>query len=209
MDMSKEVQRISVRELVEFLMRDGDIDNRHKASPENAMQEGSRIHRMIQRRMGADYQAEVSLKYLYETEHYLLSVEGRADGIVDTSDKIMIDEIKGTYRELFRMKEPVGVHVAQAKCYAYMYSRDFDEEKRKKGIVIRMTYCNMDTEEIKYFEENCSIAAIEEWFEKLLADYKKWADYQFKWRILRNQSIKELEFPFEYREGQKELITYV
>ena len=209
MDMAKEMQRISVRELVEFLMRDGDIDNRHKASPENAMQEGSRIHRMIQRRMGAEYQAEVSLKYLYETEHYILSVEGRADGIVDTSDRIMIDEIKGTYRELFRMKEPLGVHVAQAKCYAYMYSRAFDEEKRKKGIVIRMTYCNMDTEEIKYFEEKCSIVAIEEWFEQLLTNYKKWADYQFEWRILRNQSIKDLEFPFEYREGQKELVTYV
>ena len=209
MDMSKEVQRISVRELVEFIMRDGDIDNRHKASPENAMQEGSRIHRRIQRRMGADYQAEVSLKYLYETEHYILSVEGRADGIIDTAEKIMIDEIKGTYRELFHMREPIGVHVAQAKCYAYMYSRSFEEEKRKKGIQIRMTYCNMETEEIKYFEEECSIDALEEWFEKLISDYKKWADYQYEWKALRNQSIKMLEFPFEYREGQKDLVTYV
>ncbi len=207
--MSKEIQRISVRELVEFLLRDGDIDNRHKASPENAMQEGSRIHRMIQRRMGAEYQAEVSLKYLYETEHYILSVEGRADGVIDTPEKIMIDEIKGTYRELFHMKAPMGVHVAQAKCYAYMYSRSFDEAKRKQGISIRMTYCNMDTEEIKYFEEMYSVEAIEDWFDNLLAEYQKWVDYQYEWRILRNHSIKELEFPFEYREGQKELVTYV
>ncbi len=209
MDTTKEVQRISVRELVEFIMRDGDIDNRHKASPENAMQEGSRIHRMIQRQMGADYQAEVSLKYLHETEHYILSVEGRADGIVDTAEKVMIDEIKGTYRELFRMKEAVGVHVAQAKCYAYMYSRGFEEEKRKRGIQIRLTYCNIDTEEIKYFEENCSVEEIERWFEGLLTEYKKWADYQYEWRILRNSSIKALEFPFSYREGQKDLVTYV
>ena len=209
MDEPKRIQRISVRELVEFLMRDGDIDNRRKASPENAMQEGSRIHRMIQRRMGADYQAEVSLKYLYETEQYILSVEGRADGVVDTADGVMIDEIKGTYRELFRMKEPVRVHVAQAKCYAYMYSRDFEEEKRKKGIVIRMTYCNMDTEELKYFEEHCSIDDIEVWFEELLTEYKKWADYQYEWRMIRNRSIKEMDFPFEYRDGQKDLVTYV
>ena len=208
-DLSKELQRISVRDLVEFLMRGGDIDNRHKGSPENSMQEGSRIHRMIQRRMGEDYQPEVSLKYLYETEHYILSVEGRADGIMDTADKIMIDEIKGTYRELFRMKEPVGVHMAQAKCYAYMYSRSFDEKKRKRDMVIRLTYCNMDTEEIKYFEEVCSIPSLEEWFEKLLQEYKKWADYQYEWRILRNASIKDLSFPFEYREGQKDLVTYV
>lgn len=208
-DVAKEVQRISVRDLVEFIMREGDIDNRHKASPENAMQEGSRIHRMIQRQMGADYQAEVSLKYLYETEHYILSVEGRADGIVDTPERIMIDEIKGTYRELFRMKEAVGVHVAQAKCYAYMYSRSFAEEKRSREIMIRLTYCNMDTEEIKYFEESCSVEMLETWFEKLLSEYKKWADYRYEWRVSRNGSIRNLEFPFAYREGQKELVTYV
>ena len=56
--------RISVRRLVEFILRHGDIDNRHQASPDNAMQEGSRIHRRIQRKMGAEYQAEVSLKYV-------------------------------------------------------------------------------------------------------------------------------------------------
>ena len=54
--------RISVRNLVEFILRSGDIDDRRQGSPENAMQEGSRIHRMIQRRMGAEYQAEVALK---------------------------------------------------------------------------------------------------------------------------------------------------
>ena len=61
---------ISVRNLVEFLMRSGDIDNRHTAAPEDAMQEGGRIHRMLQRKAGTDYRAEVVLKYRYETEKY-------------------------------------------------------------------------------------------------------------------------------------------
>ena len=60
--------RISVRNLVEFILRSGDIDNRRQGSPENAMQEGSRIHRMIQKRMGAEYQAEVFLRYTHETD---------------------------------------------------------------------------------------------------------------------------------------------
>ena len=88
--------RISVRNLVEFVLRHGDIDNRHKASPDNAMQEGGRIHRMIQRRMGAGYQAEVSLKYTQENEKYLLVVEGRADGILREEGQVTIDEITGT-----------------------------------------------------------------------------------------------------------------
>ena len=104
--------RISVRNLVEFLLRSGDIDNRRTAGAENAMSEGSRVHRMIQRRMGADYHAEVPLSYVHETKAYQIRVEGRADGIIDGEDTFIIDEIKGTYRELFRMKGPVRDHAS-------------------------------------------------------------------------------------------------
>ena len=111
---------ISVRNLVEFVLREGDIDNRRGAMPENAMQEGGRIHRMIQKRMGADYRAEVPLKYGYETDAYTIVVEGRADGIFTGAGEIVepsvtVDEIKGTYRELAKMKGAVPVHLAQAK----------------------------------------------------------------------------------------------
>ena len=56
--------KTSVRNLVEFLLRSGDIDNRRAVSADGAMVEGGRIHRMIQRRMGAEYKAEVSLRYI-------------------------------------------------------------------------------------------------------------------------------------------------
>ena len=46
------------------------------------MQEGGRIHRMIQKRMGSDYHAEVPLRYLVETDKYTIKIEGRADGIL-------------------------------------------------------------------------------------------------------------------------------
>ena len=52
--------RISVRSLVEFILRSGDIDNRKAASPENAMQEGGRIHRMIQRRICLLYTSDAA-----------------------------------------------------------------------------------------------------------------------------------------------------
>lgn len=56
------------------MLRHGDIDRRRQASPDDAMQEGSRIHRMIQRRMGAEYRAEVPLRISYEEEGYTLTV---------------------------------------------------------------------------------------------------------------------------------------
>ena len=73
--------RIPVRNLVEFLLRSGDIDNRRSGAGENAMQEGSRIHRLLQKRMGAEYRAEVFLRYVYDAGPYQIVVEGRADGI--------------------------------------------------------------------------------------------------------------------------------
>lgn len=219
---------ISVRNLVEFVLRTGDIDNRKAASPENAMQEGGRIHRMIQRRMGADYHAEVALKYLYETDNYVIVVEGRADGIItgtaatqyaesvlltdETTGEltvenctVTIDEIKGTYQELRKLKEAIPVHLAQAKCYAYIYAG----QQNLSAVRVRMTYCNIDTEEIKYFHYDYSYKSLEKWFSGVMEQYRKWADYEYEWKKQRQASINGLQFPFEYREGQKDLVTYV
>ena len=197
--------RISVRSLVEFILRSGDIDNRKAVSPENAMQEGSRIHRMIQRRMGAEYQAEVGLKYVYDAGGYTIMVEGRADGIITKEAGVIVDEIKGTFHDLKKMREAVPVHLAQAKCYAYIYA----EQNNLSKIGVRMTYCHIETEEIRYFPYEYTYGELREWFEEVIKQYRKWADYNFMWQQTRQSSIKALQFPFEYREGQKELASYV
>ena len=196
--------RISVRSLVEFILRSGNIDNRRAASPENAMQEGSRIHRMIQKRMGPEYQAEVGLRYVYDAGEYEIIVEGRADGII-TEQTVTIDEIKGTFQDLKKMKGPVPVHLAQARCYAYIYAG----QKNLAEIRVRMTYCHMETEEIRYFHYDYTFAELQEWFAEVMEQYRKWADYSFQWQKIRQASIKALQFPYAYREGQKELATYV
>lgn len=197
--------RVSVRTLVEFILRGGDIDNRHHGSVGNAMQEGSRVHRMIQKRMGADYRAEVFLRYTHPAKEYLLVVEGRADGIVDRPGDVMIDEIKGTYRDLDKLKKPVPEHVAQAKCYAYIYAL----QNQCEEIRVRMTYCNIETEDIRYFYEDFTFAVLEQWFQKLITEYLRWADFNWQWQKIRKRSLEELDFPFAYREGQRELISYV
>lgn len=196
--------RISVRNLVEFILRAGDIDNRRKASSDNAMAEGSRIHRMIQKRMGSEYSAEVPLSYRYDTECYTIVVDGRADGIIE-GDIFTIDEIKGTYRHLDKMKEPVEVHRAQAKCYACIYAIQHELSR----IRVRMTYCNMDTEDIRYFQEEYSTEELQNWFFSVLKKYQKWTDFEYEWKQKRQDSIVSLNFPFPYREGQKELATNV
>ena len=106
---------VSVRELVEFVLREGDIDNRTHVNAETAMQAGGRIHRMMQKKRGPSYHAEVPLSYTIHSRKYDLTIEGRADGIVE-GDIVLIDEIKGTYKNLEHLDDPVAVHLAQAKC---------------------------------------------------------------------------------------------
>lgn len=193
--------KLSVRNLVEFILRSGDIDNRIGAGRRTeAMQEGSRIHRKIQRRMGAAYRAEVPLKILYETDSYQLLIEGRADGIIQ-DEPVVIDEIKGVYQNLEWLEEPVFVHKAQAMCYAYMYAR----EQNLDRIGIQMTYCNLDTEEIRRFWEEYAFLDLEKWFLGIVGQYQKWADFQTAWRKKMTASIASLDFPYPYRKGQKEL----
>ncbi|MDE6976103.1 MAG: ATP-dependent DNA helicase, partial [Lachnospiraceae bacterium] len=205
MGINKEIQ-ISVRNLVEFVLRSGNIDNRKARMPDNAMQEGGRIHRMIQRRMGSDYHAEVFLRYLIQEEGYVIKIEGRADGIlIQGEGGVTIDEIKGTYREVSRLKEAAQVHLAQAKCYAFIYGT----QQGLSHIKVRITYCNIDTEEIRYFYFEYELDELAQWFEELLAGYRRWADFQYTWQQKRQRSIREMTFPFTYRDGQKDLVTYV
>lgn len=210
--------QISVRNLVEFLMREGDIDNRRAAGGEDAMLEGGRIHRMIQKRMGPEYESEVMLQYCYESARYTIRIEGRADGVIRRDGQIIVDEIKATYRDLNHLHAPVPVHLAQAKLYACMLlltdpSLESRPEEAKlcalQSIGVRMTYCNIDTEEIKYFHESYTQSELRDWFSMLMDEYRKWADFEVDWKEKRQESIHALSFPFAYREGQKELAGHV
>lgn len=201
-----QIIRISVRSLVEFILREGDIDNRTTGSMEkDAMLQGSRIHRKIQRRMGSDYRAEVSLKEKFLCDGFSLQLEGRADGIFEENGNTYIDEIKAVLRELNRIEEPVRVHLAQAKCYAYIYA----SQNALDTIGVQMTYCNIETEEIKRFKNEYSIEELDTWITELVRKYEKWAKFQIEWKEVRNQSIRQTEFPFPYREGQRDLVGAV
>jgi len=231
-----ETIRISVRDLVEFVMRSGDLDERAAGASEEAMLEGARMHRKLQREEGPEYTAEVPLSIYYpirlpeEDENgdapnpgdaaesasaveVAVLVEGRADGIFLGSDPEnpifgeawTVDEIKTTYRKLSRMKEPEPVHLAQAKCYAYIYA----VQNRLETIRVRMTYCSLVTQEVRRFTQEFTAEEIGRWFDDLMAEYARWAGMEIRWKKIRDKSLSELTFPFTYRPGQKELAVHV
>lgn len=193
--------KISVRGLVEFIFRSGDISSGDGSFAKEAMQEGSRIHRKIQGKMGLNYEAEVPLKIDIVKPDFVLTIDGRADGVLTEEKAVTIDEIKGVYKNLEHMEEPVFVHQAQAMCYAYIYAL----EHELSMITVQMTYCNLDSEEIKRFHETFHFEYLQEWFHDLTEEYCKWAQFEVDNRTLRNASIADLEFPYPYRAGQRDM----
>ena len=204
--MEKPKVRISVRNLVEFILRSGDLDNsRGSSGDKEAMLKGGRLHRKIQRSMKGNYQAEVSLTRESEYEDVIIQVEGRADGIFTEDGEFWIDEIKGTYGNLQAMEVPVPVHRAQAMCYGWIYG----EKEGLSQIGIQMTYSHLDTEDTRRFREIFSMEELKNWYQKLLDDYHKWISCSLSWKKERNASMKDLQFPFPYREGQREIVSGV
>ena len=264
----KPMSRISVRTLVEFLLRSGDLDSRAQRGMDvEAALAGGRIHRKLQKAEKGDYAAEVMLSRDTEFEDLVIRVEGRADGIIgylglqqagkspertdgqadqsqeatdeqadqspEATDRqadqspeatdeqadqspertdvqadqssVIVDEIKGMYLDVAALEEPFPVHLAQAKCYAAICADRYG----LGGIGVRMTYVNLETEEVHHFHSMYTGAEIEEWYRKLVQDWYRWAKWQLEHIRLRNASMKHMDFPFPYRAGQQKLTAAV
>ena len=197
--------KISIRNLVEFIMRHGSIDNRYTSSIKAI--EGIRGHQRVQKSYGDNYTAEVPLKYTLTYEDLEIMVEGRADGILIEDEKTIIDEIKTTTKDLLLIDENTNpLHWAQAKCYGYIYSM----QNELDNIDIQITYYNIDTKSTRILRQSYTLKELEEFFFWLIDEYKSWAQLESDWVNKRNESIKKLKFPFEnYRPGQRELAVRV
>ena len=204
MDNRKDVV-ISIRSLVEFVLMSGDLDSRFTGSSRAV--EGTRAHQKVQKSYKEGYTPEVTLKYRFQYEEYHMTVQGRADGILIEGDHIIIDEIKSTTLPMEFIEEDRNrTHWGQAKCYGYIYAK----ENNLQNIDIQLTYYNLDTEEIKKFRKTFTFEELENFFYKLIEDYYNWVDTLENWKIKRDTSIRELQFPFSnYRKGQRELAVAV
>ena len=118
---------------------------------------------------------------------------------------VTIDEIKGVYRKLADIEVPETVHVAQAMCYAYIYAK----EQSLDRINVQITYVNLESEEVKHFFYVFSCSFLEKWFHDTVDEMMKWVDHAVSHARSRDASITELEFPYEYRKGQKQMAACV
>ena len=193
---------LPIRQLVEFLLRTGSIDSRFAGF--DRANEGARIHRKLQKAAGEGYQAEVFLNAERETCGIAFTLEGRADGIfTDENGTVTIDEIKTTtvpYEEITEELNPC--HWAQGMVYAAIFS----SQQGLDALAVRLTYYQVDTDQIQRFTRQFTQQQLEQFLRQLLMQYAPWAQRQLDWDTRRSQSLAALQFPFaEYRPGQRAL----
>ncbi|MFB9274724.1 ATP-dependent DNA helicase [Cohnella cellulosilytica] len=194
---------LSVRGLVEHVFRSGSLDSGFRAA--SALTEGTKAHQRLQAKYGERDRKEVYLSAEITCGDLLFAVEGRCDGLlVGENDETTIEEIKSTVRDIGAMAEheTPEMHWAQACFYAYMYAAESGVGRLR----VRLTYVHVDTEAVRSFEREKTLAELEAYVREAAEAYAPYARMLVKNRRLRDAGIAELEFPFEaYREGQRKL----
>lgn len=202
---SAQIIRISVRTLVEFILRSGDLTSGF-AGGSRAL-EGIKAHKRVQKDQPEEYRQEVSLSFRRETDGLILEIGGRADGIITGQDGVTVDEIKSTTRELGEIREEDNpLYWAQAQCYAYIYAA----QNSLETIRVQLTYSHIETKEILRFRRKFSLEELNLFFEDLVTRYLVWARNLEAHQRLRDETSRRLEFPYSsYRKGQRELAIAV
>ena len=202
-DKQRKTISTSVRDLVGFVLRSGDLSLMFRGSARTSSLAGIRAHQKIQNSRPATYQPEVSISHQVETDRFRLIIGGRIDGVYAEPDRTIIEEIKTTTRnpDYFEKNQP-PVHWAQVKTYAYIYGC----RQGLKEIITRLTYYQIDTGEVREYQRSFAISELALFFEDLVVRYLEWAATVIDWSRRRDESVQDLEFPFAaYRPGQRQM----
>ncbi|MFD0898370.1 ATP-dependent DNA helicase [Loigolactobacillus binensis] len=198
--------RIGVRELVEFVLRAGDLNQRQGS--QNTALNGARIHRRLQKQRGADYEKEVYLKQAVTMSGREYVIDGRADGISHTTtNDYKIEEIKTSELAFPEVSEnTLQLYWGQAQVYGYILT----QQQELASVELQLTYFQTTTEAVTTTTKKMTRAELTTFFQQLIAEYEEWLVLRDQWRAQRNQTVKQVTFPFPaYRAGQRELAVAV
>lgn len=199
--------KVSVRELVEFVLRKGDLVSEFKGSSRNV--DAIKIHKKLEQSDECEYMKEVALSYCITSNNVTIQISGRADGIIINDKEITIDEIKTTTTPLDKVDENYNIlHWAQAKCYAFIYCI----QNNLKEINVQITYYEFDSKDVKRIIKKFYFDELKNFFEDLINKFLEYANLISNWKRVRNISIEKINFPFsDYRKGQRKFAvsTYV
>jgi DNA excision repair protein ERCC-2 len=186
--------------LVEFVLRQGDLGGAREFIGSDRALAGIRGHQKIQRSRPTGYLTELPLEYRVETDEFTLLIRGRIDGLLITSQQVLLEEIKTVQGTWDHEADPL--HWAQAKFYAFIHA----QEHSLPDLVVQLVYLELPAGKITEFRQTISFAELADFFGTTTAVYVDWLRERHHWCRARNASIATLAFPFPaYRPGQREL----
>ncbi|RRK11288.1 ATP-dependent DNA helicase [Lactiplantibacillus garii] len=200
------VTKIGIRQLVEFVLRQGDL-NEVKNSQNTALA-GAKIHRRLQSSRGEDYESEVYLKTTVTMNGNDYVISGRADGVQLTADGALIEEIKTSDQAYDELTDNTRtLYWGQVKVYGYLLLQDHPDLDK---VTLQLTYFQVANEKITKEQKVLHRAELDQFFKELVTEYEYWLTLRADLRKQRNASIAELPFPFPaFRPGQHELAAAV
>lgn len=202
--MAKHEVKISVRNLIEFILRSGSIESVALSSARAV--DGTRAHQKFQKAQDEDYQSEVSLEHRCHVGGVDFIIQGRMDGLMDAGGEVLVDEIKSTGLSLGMLKGDNERHWAQCKMYGYIYAHQNDVQ----ALTCRLTYVQLESFAARHFSQTLSFPELEKFYYSILEKYAKWAKTLQCFKERSDASIEVLRFPFDvYRQGQKQLMNGV
>jgi DNA excision repair protein ERCC-2 len=199
--------RISVRALVEHLLRKGDLSMGFDIAARAALFNGSQAHRKIQKSRPEPYSTEVPVFFRADNERIVLDIHGRIDGLYQMADTVVIEEIKTTRKEFASFIEQNSeLHWAQVKVYAAIYAIDNGLDR----MLTQLTYAHIETGKVQTYFQEYSLDELRMFFMQLLEEYFHWAEKFTDWNEDRDLSILASDFPFaSFRSGQRQLVDDV
>lgn len=200
------MQKIGVREIVEFVLQSGDLNS--SLNSYNNAKNGSRIHRKIQKKYSSDYQSEYFLEYETKINNKDYLLNGRADGFLFDNKQVLIEEIKTSDLEFNEIPEnKLNLYWGQLKTYAAIV---FKKHPDTTSINLKLTYVRTPEEEITEKIETFKRDEAALFLNELLAEYAQWLALKDHMLLERNQSVEKLKFPFpNYRPGQYDFAKMV
>mgnify|MGYP002578295363 CR=1 FL=1 len=196
--MDSPCTRLSVRRLVEFSLRAGDLTPANAA----AMYAGMLGHKARQQQSGAEN--ERAVRWTGTRAGIALELYGRADIFYPTQDPPLVEELKLCAAQ--PPAAPLPAHRAQALCYAFMLC----EELGLSQIALRVSYITQQGDVCAVFDETLTREQAAAEFEAIVLPYARFRALQDDYLAQRNASIAQLPFPYSaFRPGQREMAAQV
>ncbi|HXI70601.1 MAG TPA: ATP-dependent DNA helicase [Verrucomicrobiae bacterium] len=197
---SKPVHTVQVRELIEFVLRQGDLGGERQFIGSDRALAGIRGHQKIQRSRPAGYQTEIPVEHVVEVDEFTLQIRGRIDGLLVTPSEVLLEEIKTVQGIWDHRADPL--HWAQARFYGFIYAQRHAVET----LDLQLTYLELATGKVTELRQSFSFAGLSDFFTATTAIYVDWLRERHHWCLARDESIRALAFPFPaYRPGQRDL----